>query len=178
MPTTLFVDESLKRGFRFVGVAVDTSQVGRARATMRAMLPRGARRIHFVKENDVRRRRVLAEIAQLDLTILIVDVTRGGRSVDRRHAALGRLVVWALDSGIDRLVFERDENSVLSDLRTIARVLDRLGRHGAFEYGHMPASMEPILWIADALAWSWSRGSSWRRSLEERGICVEVHSVP
>jgi hypothetical protein len=152
MAKMLFLDENLQRGFRFVGVAVGTSVVGRARATVRAMLPRGARRVHFVKENDVRRRQVLAAIALLDLEFVIVDVTRRGRASDQRRVALGELVTWALDSGIDRLVLERDENSVVSDLRTISHALDRANRRGAFEYIHMPASAEPILWIADAVA--------------------------
>ena len=47
---TLFVDENLRRGFGLLGVVVTTGEIGRARATMRAQLPRGARRVHFVKD--------------------------------------------------------------------------------------------------------------------------------
>jgi vacuolar-type H+-ATPase subunit F/Vma7 len=70
---TLFVDENLTRGFRLVGVVVTTGEIGRARATMRAQLPRGARRVHFVKENDARRRHVLRVIAGLRVGVVVVE---------------------------------------------------------------------------------------------------------
>ena len=170
MAKTFFVDENKRAGFVFVGIAVDTTQVGRARSTMRGLLPRGARRVHFVKENRVRRRKVLATIAELDLTIVVICVPATGRPVSQRRAALGGLVAWALDFGIDRIVLEHDENSVHSDLRTISHLLEDGGRRGAFEYGHMPASAEPLLWIADALAWSWTRGGDWRERVEAMGV--------
>jgi len=172
VPATLFVDENLRRGFRLVGVVVTTGEIGRARATMRAQLPRGARRVHFVKENDARRHHILRVIAALHLDTVVVEVHEARRTPDARRAAVATLVGWALRADVTRLVFERDDNSVALDQRTIAHTLVSAGARGSLEYDHVAASTEPLLWIPDALAWAWSRGDDWRRAVEAIGATV------
>ena len=33
-------------------------------------------------------------------------------------------------------------------------------------YEHLPARSEPLLWVADAAAWCWSRGAPWPSRLQ------------
>ncbi len=127
VPATVFIDENLARGFLLVGVVVGTSEVGKARATMRAQLPRGARRVHFVKENDARRRHILDAIAELRLPCVLIEASDVRRIVDARSSAVEALVRWAVEADVTRLVFERDDNSVALDQRVIAPALATAG---------------------------------------------------
>lgn len=133
---------------------------------MRDQLPPGTRRLHFVKENDANRRRAFAAVASLDLEHLIVEGPPARRHKDQRVEALGVVVFWALDRGVERIVLERDENSVALDLRVMRDALREAGRPDAIEYLHLPAPSEPLLWIPDAVVWAWSRGGEWRKRAE------------
>jgi hypothetical protein len=92
------------------------------------------------------------------------------RTPDARRAAVATLVGWALRADVTRIVFERDDNSLALDQRTIAHALRGAGALGALEYDHVGASTEPLLWIPDALAWAWSRGGDWRHIVEDMGV--------
>ena len=166
MPASLFVDESLHRGLRLAAVLIDVGDLGRARAQMRGQLPSGTRRLHFVKENDANRRRAFAAIASLDLEHLIVEGPSGRRPNDQRADALRVVVAWSLDRGVQRIVLERDENSVTNDQRVIGDALRAAGRLQEVEYVHVTAPSEPLLWIPDAVVWAWSRGGEWRKRAE------------
>ena len=166
MPATLFVDESLHRGLRLAAVRVEFGDLRRARARMRDQLPPGTRRLHFVKENDSNRLRAFAAITRLELEHLIVEGPSAQTPKDQRVAALRVVVSWALERGVERVVLERDENSVALDLRVIRDALRAAGRPDAIEYLHLAAPAEPLLWIPDAVVWAWSRGGEWRKRAE------------
>jgi hypothetical protein len=127
---------------------------------------REPRRPHFVKENDSNRRSAFAAIAHLDLEHLIVEGPPARRPEDQRAEALRVVVSWALECGVERIVLERDENSVDLDRRVIRDALRAAGRLHAVEYLHLAAPSEPLLWIPDAVVWAWSRGGEWRRRAE------------
>jgi hypothetical protein len=166
VPATLFVDESLHRGLRLAAVRVEFGDLRRARARTRDQLPAGTRRLHFVKENDANRRRAFAAITSLDLEHLIVEGPPARRPEDQRAEALRVVVSWALERGVERIVLERDENSVDLDRRIIRDTLRSAGRPDAIEYVHLAAPAEPLLWIPDAVVWAWSRGGEWRKRAE------------
>jgi hypothetical protein len=165
MAGTVFVDESKRSGFRFAAVRVPQEDIADARATMRAQLVRGTRRLHFVHENDVIRRRALAAIAELDLRIAIIESPRFEAQSSQRTAALAILVGLCAEWEADRLVVERDENTVGLDRRVLTECARTLGHPRPLAFTHVPASQEPLLWIADAVAWSWSRGGDYRRRI-------------
>lgn len=170
MAGTVFVDESKRSGFRFAAVRVAPEDISDARATMRAQLVRGTRRLHFVHENDVIRRRALAAIAELELRIAIIEAPRFETQSGQRTSALAMLVGLCVKWEADRLVIERDENTVGLDRRVLAECAR--GRPHSLAFSHVPASQEPLLWIADAVAWSWSRGGEYRRRIEAMGMRV------
>lgn len=42
---------------------------------------------------------------------------------------------------------------------------------------HSPAPVEPLLWIADAVAWAWGRGGRWRVQATELSLLAAVKEV-
>ncbi len=140
MAGTVFVDESKRSGFRFAAVLVSPEEITDARATMRAQLVRGTRRLHFVHENDVIRRRALAAIANLDLTMAIIEAPRFETPSNQRTAALAMLAGLCAEWQADRLVIERDENVVVLDRRVLTECVIALGRTPPLSFSHMPAS--------------------------------------
>ncbi len=170
MAGTVFVDESKRSGFRLAAILVPVSEMADARATMQAQLVRGTRRLHFVHENDVYRRRALAAIAKLDLRIAVIESPRFEAQPSQRTAALAMLVGLCAEWKADRLVLERDQNVVGLDRRVLTECASALGHPHSLSFSHLPASQEPLLWIADAVAWSWSRGRDYRRRIEAMGV--------
>lgn len=62
-----------------------------------------------------------------------------------------------------RLVLERDESMATHDKRVIRSALIAHDMQGQISYSHEAAAGEPLLWIADAVAWSYGRAGDWRR---------------
>ncbi|GAA1576874.1 hypothetical protein [Kribbella karoonensis] len=62
----------------------------------------------------------------------------------------------------ERLVIEREESTYDHDRRTLhAAILQRKGY--GLSWALMIPKLDPLLWIPDGVAWSWSRGGMWRR---------------
>jgi len=72
------------------------------------------------------------------------------------------LLTDAVDAGATRIVIERDESVASADRRIIR---DHLLAHESSElvYEHLSAHEEPLLWVADALAWAHQAGGDWSR---------------
>ena len=166
------MDENKAQGLRLAAVLVPDPQASRARAAMRGHVAGGAHRVHFVKERPARRRAILATIAGLGVIAVVIEAPAGCRASEQRHAALSELTRWACAMGAHRIVIERDENSVALDRRVIEAALAELPARSELEYAHVPGRSEPLLWIADAVAWSWSRGGAWRQLVELMGTTV------
>ena len=66
VPVQVYVDESERRDY-LLGVTIVTGPVQPIRTALRTLQRPGQRRIHFSKEQDSRRRRLLAAMAELDL---------------------------------------------------------------------------------------------------------------
>jgi hypothetical protein len=65
----------------------------------------------------------------------------------------------------ERLVIERDESTLESDRRTVNAATHRFGCHGTLRYDLLAPKADPLLWVPDAVVWSWIRGGDWRRSV-------------
>lgn len=77
-------------------------------------------------------------------------------------------VVLAVAHGADRLVLDLDRSVVDADRRVLASA--GLGPRGVV-YAHLPSAQDPLLWIADAVAWCEARGDRWSESV--RPLIVE-----
>jgi hypothetical protein len=56
----------------------------------------------------------------------------------------------------------QDESLLKHDQSVLYAAVRGAGVAGSLAYEHLPARSEPLLWIADAAAWCWTRGPSWR----------------
>ena len=168
-PVTLhmFSDESKARGYITAAVVVPAGSVARVRATCREWAMPGSRRFHAQKESIGRRRLALASLVTMerDVRIVLVESAQGQLQLEARGAHLGALAQWASGEGVSRWVIERDETVQPEDRRTLSSV--ETGRGAArFEYVHLPAAQDPLLWAADLPAWAWARGGEFRAGIE------------
>lgn len=162
--STLFVDESKSKGYTMVAAVVVGEDIATIRQEIRALVLRGQRRIHFTKESDPRKRLVLARLVELKVQahVFHCDAKSDARG---REACLVGLVSHAAKHAHTRIVLERDESVEQADRRILYREVERHGIGGAVTYGLETAHQEPLLWIADAIAWSHTKGGEWRRRI-------------
>jgi len=72
-----------------------------------------------------------------------------------------------LERRVTRLIIESREGRDDLDRQVL---IDQLRRHhhggAVFGYDHLPPHGDPLLWIADALAWCSSAGGEWRGRID------------
>lgn len=159
--TSLYIDESKARGYVIVAAVVldgNATQLRKQVAQLRK--PGQQKRIHFVDESDVRRRMILEEFAHLGVRSRIFHA-EGLSDRDARKWCLEQVVELAGKLSVGRIVLEADDSIVQSDRRTLYRELEQRGLRQGVSYSHDRAASEPLLWVPDAIAWSYSRGSAW-----------------
>jgi hypothetical protein len=161
----LFVDETKAKGYTMVAAVVVPHDATELRKEMRALVLRGQRRIHFTRESDTRRRFILSRLVELGVRAHIVQST-ANKQADGREECLTQLVELAADNDHTRIVLERDASIEQADRRILYREVSSRGLRSTLKYEHEAAHDEPLLWIADAVAWSHARGGDWRRRIE------------
>lgn len=77
-----------------------------------------------------------------------------------------------VELGVTRLVIESNQHQDERDRRVLAKEL----RHtiGTFTYEHLKPAEDPILWVADAVAWCHGAGGDWSRRLRGTIRCVQL----
>ncbi len=171
-----FIDESA-RGDRYIICAtlVAQSSLAGARKGMRALLRPGLRRIHFNNEKDRYRLSLLTAFSEMEASSTIYYVRHSDFQV-ARTAILRKVVGEMKEARVVRLVLESRANQDARDRDDLLRAL-RISPIPSFTYDHLPASNEPLLWIPDAVAWSWGRGGGWRRRVRELGLVERIEKV-
>jgi hypothetical protein len=158
-PTDAFVDESI-RGQRYLMacVLVDARNLVEVRRSMTAFAGAG-KRLHFHQELDSARRGALELIAALPVQVTVaVCVRRHGVSeFEARDLCLAALVRELQSQGVLRLIVETRQDD-RDDHRTILRTRDA---EPTLNFEHRSGSDEPILWVADAVAWAYGAGQRW-----------------
>lgn len=167
-----FVDES-GRGSKYhvCVVVIANGDVDKLRRLVRSFCLPGQRRWHFVHERDSRRRQIIdAIVASGQVAALIY---RGkGRDAEIRAESFRRMVQPLLDRGVTRLIIESREGR--DDLDRQVLVDELRGRPNAFLYDHMPPHGDPLLWIADGLAWCSSAAGPWEERIEAIATSEDV----
>jgi len=105
-------------------------------------------------------------IAAMDLKI-ICERSRG-RETTARSVCWSRLVPQLVTYGVGELIIERLDGAEQRDRRDISQALARLGSVTPVRYGHVDASTEAALWVADAAAWALGKGGSWADRIRPR----------
>jgi hypothetical protein len=163
--TSLYIDESKSKGYTIVTAAIIEADIGATRKAVAQLRQSGQRRVHFVKESDPRRRQILSTLEALDFRARIYHCS-GMSEADAREACLAAIVADAVRDGIDKIVLERDDSIEQFDRRVLFRELGTAGARETIRYTHDTAVHEPLLWVPDAIAWSYARGGDWRRRIE------------
>jgi hypothetical protein len=168
-----FVDESARGSNYHVCVAVVADgDVDGLRRLVRSFCLPGQRRWHFVTERDSRRRQILdAVIGSGQLSALAFYGK--GHDTDVRAESFRRMVSPLLDRGVQRLIVESRQGRDQRDRQVLIEELRRLDRP-AFRYVHLPPHGDPLLWVADALAWSHSAGGAWRARIADITAAEDV----
>jgi hypothetical protein len=174
MPLEVFVDESVRRTYVLCAVRVDPRDLAAARSAVRALLLRGERRIHFSKESDRRRRELLARLCDHGFDVALYSAPAHDRTA---RAGLVALLVDDLGDELHRLVFESRNAGDVDDQRQLID-LHRTGHfpdHATYE--HLRPHEEPLLWVADAVAWAHGAGGDWPRHIAPMIRIVRQHEA-
>ncbi len=172
MSAQAFLDESGRRSnYHVCVVVVDDRHVDALRRTARAFCLPGQRRWHFVHERDSRRRQIIdAIVASGQVEALIYRGT--GPDGRLRAESLRRMVTPLLERRVTRLIIESRHGR---DHFARAVLIGQLrGQPDAFLYDHMPPHGDPLLWVADAIAWCSTAGGSWGALIRPISISEDI----
>ncbi len=158
----VYVDESKSKAYIVAAVIVEPGRAAGLRSRMKKLLMPRQGHLHFVDERPSRRKQILSEM--IDMTIRV----RIYRAKEINHMMSRALCMAALlddleGLGATSLIFERDDSVVKSDEILLRQGLTRRGLKKTIEFRHVGKSEEPLVWIADAMAWSFARGEDYRR---------------
>lgn len=152
----VFVDETMRSGIALVAALIVPGDLAGLRSAMRSCRLPGQSHIRFTKESPKRRKALLSQISAMPVHALIYHAEKGGR-----YRCLRRLVADAQTLEVSRLILEKDESLQEQDRREIRSYLAATPGVPTFQYLHEAKRAEPMLWIADAIAWSWPQ-REWR----------------
>lgn len=166
-PTDAFVDESI-RGQRYLMACVlaQAHDISKMRADVGELAGTKTSRVHFNAELDSRRQTLLQAFAELPIESFVVVCRRrhGVTQFEARSRCLTHIVTAMQLRSVDRLVIESRQDDV-DDERTIHRERKSEPR---LVFEHRRGTDEPLLWIADGIAWAVGAGPRWSELLGTR----------
>lgn len=165
MSTHAFVDETKANGLLLVAAVLAPRDLAAARTTMRGLTLPGQSRLHFTKERPGRRREIAAAICRTGAVLDIYDATAIRDQKQARSACLRQIVTDLAATGGQRLVLEQDDSLLEHDRAILYAAVRQAGIADSLTYEHLPGRSDPLLWIADAAAWCWTHGPTWRERL-------------
>ena len=159
-PTDAFVDESV-RGQRYLMscVLVDVRHLPALRPTVEELAWFGGR-VHFHNESKRRRGQILEAFAALPIQVDVVVVQRshGVTEFAARHQCLTAIVQRLSAEKVSHLTLESRMDD-RDDRRTIGQVRKT---EPPLVFEHRPGAADPMLWVADGIAWAVGAGDIWR----------------
>ena len=158
----LYIDETKNRNFVLLGCLVPNKDAIRFRKLIKEFLLPGQRSVHFRNESNRRRRQIMSSLQNLDLKVIVASVA-GSTTNMARSVALFQMVRMASKYGATRLVFELDSGALDMDNKTLSVISYESESKRPLPWDHLERHHEPLLWIADAVAWYLNRGGDWAR---------------
>ncbi|MFW6186951.1 MAG: hypothetical protein ACOC84_02985 [Actinomycetota bacterium] len=156
----LFVDECKAKGYYIAATAAASSEAPKIDRALKQLLLPGQGRIHFTKEQDPRRRKLLAQFAALDIEVTVY-VTKGLRDNEARRQCLTELAADAVESQAQFLRLEKDDTLVRQDTKTLTDAF--AGHRDRPRFEHVSPNRYALLWVSDAVAWCYQAGGDWWR---------------
>lgn len=160
-----YIDECKAKRYVFALHLVDPKDQTRLRRFLTEKLLSGQRSIHFRKESPRRRKQLIKAFLDEELKVIILQETSMSSSPSRS------IVIRAMNDlikrlGVTEIVFELDETARLHDSKLLSDL------HTGIHWDHRQRHQEPLLWVADAVAWCVNRGGEWERMV--RPMIVET----
>lgn len=160
-----YADETIRNHWYGIAILIACGcQLGNLRRSARSLLLPGQQRLHCAKEQDRRRREILSVIRSSPVSA--VYAAERGDGPDARSACWHVLVPMLLESHVAKLVIERLAGSEARDERDIGDALQKADMARALGYRHETHRAEPILWLADAVAWATGAKGDWQRRID------------
>lgn len=175
MSVHVFVDETKASGLLIAAARVQPRQLAPTRTLLRGLLLARQERLHFTKEGRARQGQIAAALCASGVVVDIYDARTIPDQRLARRLVLEQLVADLAVAGAHRLVLEQDDSLIASDRRTLRAAVRTAGVVDELVYEHLPPRGEPLLWIADAVAWCWTHGSLWQDRV--RPIIGEIQRV-
>ncbi|WP_129360325.1 hypothetical protein [Rothia uropygioeca] len=154
----VFVDESKRNEYYIVASAVAPGNVTEARKFVRGLMLPGQRRLHFTDEKDSRRKQLLKSFSDLDVEVSVY-IASGRKGKEARPLCLAALAKNLAESGVNRLYLEQDASTFVADKKVLRSTFAGYPHGPSYDFPR--ASEEPLLWIADAVAWCYQRRGHW-----------------
>lgn len=164
MSSQAFIDESFRAGEYIVcAVVVDSSEVAKVRQAMRRTLKGSQGRVHMAKENANNKRGLLDTVAALEVDAHVVTVRVRDRSQRRARDVCLRAIAKALHARVVRRLVIESCDQDRDDLQVLGDVFAELGAVHDVDIAHLRPHEDPILWVADVIAWAYGRAGEWGR---------------
>lgn len=158
----IFVDETKNGTYLVAATLIRPTDLTATRRQIKGLLLPGQRSVHFTKENDSRRRKIITTICATGASVILYDASGFHDERKARAACLTALLQDAAEQGAQMLVIEQDDSLVPHDRRLLFDTVRKLGIEGQLRYEHKPPHEESLLWIPDAVAWCWTKKKDWR----------------
>lgn len=159
----LFVDESKAKGYTMVAALVVPGDATSLRRDVRSLVLPGQRRIHFTKEQPERKRLILSRLTAFGAQAQVFHCAAKSQLLGR-EACLTGIVAHAAEHAHTKIVIERDESIEKADRQILFREVRRHGLGDILSYAHEVPHQEPLLWVADAIAWSYTKAENGRNA--------------
>lgn len=158
----IYIDECKSKNYLLVGFVVAEKDALRLRMLLRKLLLPGQRSIHFHQEGPRRRKQILNILLAQEMRCVVFTV-KGRTGKTSRISSIKAMANHRVSRGFTRLVFELDESSLYSDNRILNDFTYSKKLRGHLTWSHIIRHQEPLLWVADAVAWCLNRGGDWER---------------
>lgn len=160
-----FIDESKATRYLFALCLLEPRYLAGTRKILVQNLLAGQRSIHFRKESNRRRTQLIRKFLKLDIRI-VVFIEKRAPSVNSRNLLIRQICEQSRHFKITELVIELDQSSFNDDVKHLNEI------RPAFIWDYRERHQEPILWVADAVAWCVNRGGEWERMV--RPMIIET----
>ena len=169
-----YVDESYRPGGRYLlAVVVSEKLIGSPRQVLRAQAKEFKKNFHFNELTAQQRATAMTVISGLDglwSQVFEHRVQPGEQQMDARAVVLSAAVTMLQKQGVSHLLLDHFQGAEKIDGAIIRRARER-NRGVTLHYSHSYYSDEPMLWVADAVAFnagvkhprpfpSWHRGTT------------------
>ena len=162
-----YIDESKSKSYILVlHLMLPRNQTSVRKALAQKLLA-GQRSIHFRKESDRRRVLIIRLLLSLDLKVIVFRAAVKNQTL-ARNILIENVCENLVRFEITELVFELDKMSIDGDNQLLNQMRPRV------PWDHRERHQEPLLWVADAVAWCVNRGGEWERMV--RPLILETIS--